>query len=124
MLPKKNRADKKAVEKIFKEGKFVNSPNLTFKFVIRGDNKFLMSNTESSYSLRNLLSPRISVIVPKSIAKLAVKRNFLRRLLYSILIKYIKDLPISLVGVFIFKKAENDVIILENEIKTIFNKIH
>ncbi|MFA5932101.1 MAG: ribonuclease P protein component [Candidatus Paceibacterota bacterium] len=123
MLPKKNRADKKAVEKIFKEGKFVNSPNLTFKFVIRGENDFLMSNTEASYSLRKSFSPRVSVVVPKSVAKLAVKRNSLRRLLYSILIKYIKDLPVSLVGVFIFKKAENDVTILENEIKTIFNKI-
>lgn len=123
MLPKKNRADKKAVEKIFKEGKFVNSPNLTFKFVMRGNKDFLMSNTEASCSLLKPLFPRISVIVPKSVAKLAVKRNSLRRLLYSILMKYIKDLPVSLVGVFIFKKAENDTIILENEIKTIFNKI-
>ncbi|MFA5840933.1 MAG: ribonuclease P protein component [Candidatus Paceibacterota bacterium] len=123
MLPKKNRADKKAVEKIFKEGKFINSLNLTFKYIIHGAKEFFMSNTEASCSSQNSLSPRISVIVPKSIAKLAVKRNSLRRLLYSILIKYVESLPAPLSGVFIFKKVETDVSILENEVKTIFSKI-
>ena len=33
MLPKKNRVNTKNVEKIFKEGFFVNSQNLTFKFI-------------------------------------------------------------------------------------------
>ena len=68
MLPKKNRADRKAVEKIFKEGKFINSQNLTFKFL------------PNSSTL-----PQISFIVPKNVAKLAVKRNYLRRLGYSAL---------------------------------------
>jgi len=69
MLKKKNRADTKAVEKIFKEGKFLTSPNLTFKFI---------KNKNSS-------TPRISFIAPKNIAKLAVERNLLRRKGYVIL---------------------------------------
>ncbi len=108
MLLKKNRADKKAVEKIFKEGKFINSPTLTFKFILGG----------------GLHTPRISFIAPKNIAKLAVKRNLLRRRGYSVLKKYLKDFPLGLVGVFIFKKFEDNVLVLENEIKTILYKIH
>ena len=30
MLPKKNRVDKKTIERIFKEGKFINSPKFNF----------------------------------------------------------------------------------------------
>lgn len=108
MLLKKNRADKKTVEKIFKEGKFINSPNLTFKFFIT----------------KNSVLPRISFIVPKNIAKLAVKRNLLRRRGYSALKRFLKDLPFGLSGVFIFKKDQNDILILENEIKKIFTKIN
>lgn len=108
MLLKKNRADKKTVEKIFKMGRFVNSPSLTFKFIL--------SDAHSA--------PRISFIAPKSVAKLATKRNFLRRRGYSTLMKHLKDLPLGLTGVFIFKKFEDNVLILENEIKTILNKIY
>lgn len=108
MLPKKNRADKNAVEKIFKEGKFINSPNLTFKFILNSPGK----------------APRISFIAPKNIAKLAVKRNLLRRRGYAALKKYLKDFPVGLVGVFIFKKHQEDILILDNEIKTILNKIN
>lgn len=108
MLLKKNRADKKTVGKIFKEGRFINSPNLTFKFLIE----------------KNSMLPRVSFVVPKNITKLAVKRNFLRRLGYSILKKFLKDLPSGLVGVFIFKKNQNNILILENEIKTILTKIN
>jgi len=108
MLPKKNRADKKAVEKIFKEGKFINSSNLTFKFVLNN----------------NSTLPRLSVVVPKNITKLAVKRNLLRRRGYDALGKYFKDFPLGLMGVFIFKKHQDDILILENEIKTILAKIN
>jgi len=108
MLPKKNRADKKAVEKIFKEGSFINSANLTFKFVL---------NNSSS------VIPRISFVVPKSVSKLAIKRNLLRRLGYLALTKHLKEFP-PLLGVFVFKKYQNDVSIIENEIKNILNKIH
>jgi len=121
MLPKKNRADKKAVEKIFKGGKFLNSPHLTFKFILRTTSQTCW-NSHMSDLWAN--APRISVIVPKNIAKLAVKRNLLRRRGYDVLKKYINQFPSNLLGVFIFKKYQEDVLILENEIKNIFAKIN
>jgi ribonuclease P protein component len=117
MLPKKNRADRKVIEKIFKEGKFLNSPNLTFKFFIKG----------------NTTTPQISFIAPKSVAKLAVKRNLLRRCGYNALGKYIHQFPLGISGVFVFKKYQaspiglrpRDIVsIIENEIKNILSKIN
>jgi ribonuclease P protein component len=108
MLPKKNRADRKAVERIFKEGKFLNSPNLTFKFI---------KNNQP-------LAPQISFIAPKSIAKLAVKRNLLRRQGYDVLNKYINQFPLGTLGVFVYKKYQDDLLILEDEIKDILNKVN
>jgi len=107
MLPKKNRADKKQIEKIFKEGRFLTSPNLTFKFIITSGSKGL----------------RISFIAPKSVAKLAVQRNLLRRRGYSALEKQINKFPAGLIGAFIFKKSINSVAEAENEIKTILTKL-
>ncbi|KKQ06331.1 MAG: Ribonuclease P protein component [Candidatus Nomurabacteria bacterium GW2011_GWC2_41_8] len=107
MLPKKNRADKKAVEKIFKTGRILSSLNLTFRFI----------NTNSK-------EIRISFIAPKSIARLAVKRNLLRRRGYSILNKHINKFPVGLLGVFVFRKYQDDILIIENEIKNILNKIN
>ena len=107
MLSKKNRVDKKTVEKIFKEGKFVNSLHLTFKFILNSDST----------------PPRISFIAPKNAAKLAVRRNLLRRRGYAAIKKYLNSLPAGLAGVFIFKKYQDDILILENEIKTILTKI-
>ena len=108
MLPKKNRADTKTVEKIFKEGKLFSSPNLTFRFLIIKDNQ----------------NRRISVIVPKAVTKLAVKRNLLRRRGYNALKKFITQFPADIVGVLVFKKYRDDVLIIENEIKSILNKIN
>ncbi|MEI8270808.1 MAG: ribonuclease P protein component, partial [bacterium] len=62
MLSKKNRVNKKLIDKIFKEGRFVNSPNLTLKFI----------KEESLY-------PKIAFISPKTASKKAVDRNLLRR---------------------------------------------
>jgi ribonuclease P protein component len=107
MLPKKNRADTKEVERIFREGKFINSLNLTFKFVFVSGNK-----------------RKISFIAPKSVAKLAVARNLLRRKGYSALEKYLNQFPLGLLGVFVFKKSQTDIQIIENEIKTILAKIN
>ena len=107
MLSKKNRVDKKTVEKIFKEGKFVNSLHLTFKFILNSDST----------------PPRISFIAPKNAAKLAVRRNLLRRRGYAAIKKYLNSLPAGLAGVFIFKKYQDDILILKNEIKTILTKI-
>ena len=106
MLPKKNRADKKTVNQVFKEGKFINSPNLTFKFM-----------------LIEAPTKKISFIVPKSVSKLAVKRNLLRRLGYSILKNKLKDFPPGISGAFVFKKYQDDILMLENEIKNILSKV-
>lgn len=108
MTPKKSRVDKKTVEKIFKEGRFLNSANLALKFIINKTAK----------------GSQFSFIVPKGLVRLAVKRNFLRRKGYAALRKEIKDAPLGTVGVFIFKKTEVDEPTLKNEIKTIFNKIN
>ena len=119
MLPKKNRADRKTVEKVFKEGRFVNSPNLSFK-----------------YKLIAGLSPTISFTAPKTACKRAVGRNLLRRRGYAVLKKCFDQLPSSLVGVFVFgkkslevfggkkTKSYNPILNLENEIKNILSKIH
>ncbi len=108
MLPKKNRADRKDIEQIFKVGRFVNSPNLTLKFI---------KNHES-------FPPRISFLTPKTVSKKAVIRNLLRRRGYSALEKSFYKLPKGLLGVFVFKKYQDDILILEHEIKTILNKIY
>jgi ribonuclease P protein component len=107
MLPKKNRADKKEVDLIFKQGKFITSSVFTFKFLIIQDKE-----------------KRISMIAPKSVAKLAVKRNLLRRRGYDTFKKYLDQFPAGILGAFVFRKYQDDVSILENEIKTILAKIN
>src|ERR1035437_1006445 len=107
MLKKKNRANSEEVEKIFKKGRFINSLNLTFKYIKTSEKE-----------------TRISFIAPKSVAKLAVKRNFQRRKGYNILKKYINSFPVGILGIFIFKKYQEDTSIIENEIKNILNKIN
>ncbi len=108
MLPKRNRVDKKGVDLIFKKGRFITSTSFTFKFILTG----------------NSFQPRISFITPKSISKLAVKRNFLRRKGYSVFKKHIKQFPFGIIGIFIFKKYQNNILTIENEIKSILNKIN
>jgi ribonuclease P protein component len=116
MLKKKNRADKKDIDLLFKEGKFVNSPNLTFRFIL----------------ISGQALPRISFIAPKSVAKLAVKRNKLRRRGYTALGKFIDKFPHGVLGAFIFKTRptgrsfgrEYEVSNIENEIKDILSKIN
>ncbi len=107
MLPKKNRLDKKAVQRVFKEGKFLNSSSLTFKFIL---------NKASA-------SSRISVIVPKSVSKLANKRNHLRRKTYFVLKNYLKEIP-PVLGALIFRKYQDDTQTISNEIKNILSKIN
>ena len=107
MLPKKNRVDTKEVDKIFKEGRFLVSPNFTFK-----------------YLKNHKREVKISFIAPKNIAKLAVRRNLLRRRGYAVLEKYISQFPLGIIGVFVFKKYQDDISILENEIKSILAKIN
>ncbi len=125
MLSKKNRVNTKGVEEIFKKGRFLNSPNLTFKYILetRGGKNFFAPKNEASLSLQKLLPPRVSFICPKSVAKLAVKRNLLRRRGYSALEKHLSLFPLGITGVFIFKKEISSVILVEDEIKTILHKI-
>ncbi len=108
MLPKKNRVDKKSVNLVFKKGTFVVSSGFIFKFVLNN----------------NRFQPRISFIVPQNIAKLAVKRNLLRRKGYFAFKKYINQFPFGIIGVFVFKKTEKDISKIEDEIKNILNKIN
>lgn len=120
MLPKKNRVGTKEVDRIFKEGKFLVSPSLTFKYIKKAIGQTYGSPLRSDLWLES----KISVIAPKSVAKLAVKRNLLRRRGYSAVGKYLGQFPAGLVGVFIFKKYQDDIFILENEIETILKKIN
>ncbi len=110
MLPKANRANTKEIDAIFKGGRFLNFPNLTFKYV-------LLSQNEAKKA------PKISFIAPKSVTKLAVKRNALRRKGYRTLKKYIDQFPLGIVGAFIFRKFQDDNTILEHEIKSILKNI-
>jgi ribonuclease P protein component len=107
MLKKANRADKKTVEKIFQKGKFINSQLFTFKFLI----------LPATFK-------KISVLAPKNVAKLAVQRNLLRRRGYVALKKYLSSFPAGVAGVLIFKKYQDDIFLIENEIKTILSKIN
>lgn len=107
MLLKKNRVGTKEVELIFKKGGFLNSPSLTFKYLKNSDKEV-----------------KISFLAPKNIAKLAVQRNLLRRRGYFALEKYIKLSPTGIIGVFIFKKYQDNISIIENEIKSILSKIN
>ena len=107
MLPKKNRASTKEVEKIFKEGRFIVSPSFTFKYIKNNEN-----------------GVKVSFLAPKSVAKLAVTRNLLRRRGYTAFEKNIKLSIHDIIGVFIFKKYQDDVSIISNEIKNILIKIN
>ncbi|OGI94637.1 hypothetical protein A3A03_01185 [Candidatus Nomurabacteria bacterium RIFCSPLOWO2_01_FULL_40_18] len=106
MLPKKNRATTLEVEKIFKASKLLSSSSLSFRY-------FKNSGQQT----------KISFIAPKSVAKLAVGRNMLRRRGYSALEKHLPRFP-AVTGVFVFKKYQNDTSILSNEIENILNKIN
>lgn len=106
MLKKINRASRKEIEEIFRKGKYINSPVFTFKF------------------LKGNIGKKISVIAPKNIARTAVKRNLLRRRGYRALEKYLSDFPIGTLGAFLFKKHEENISILENEIKSVLDKIN
>lgn len=98
MLPKKNRADKKAVEKIFKKGFFLGSTVLNLKYI-----------TEKVGT-----PPQISFVVPKTTEKKATKRNYLRRCGYVALNKYFNKIPNGFSGVFIFNKTKDS----QNNTKT------
>jgi len=107
MLPKKNRVDTKEVDLIFKKGRSLSSVNLSLKY--------LKNNSQEV---------KISLIAPKNIAKSAVKRNLLRRCGYTALGKYFNQFPLGFIGVLVFKKYQDNILILEDEIKSILHKIN
>ena len=91
MLPKKNRAKTEEIENIFKKGYFLNSNNLTLKFILTKE------DTE----------PKVSFLTPKSTSKKAVVRNRLRRRGYEAIKSFLSLLPAGFVGAFVFgKKSE------------------
>ena len=118
MFLKRNRVDKKTIEHVFKDGRFYSSANLTFKYIVKKDQK----------------ETRVSFIVPKTVSKKATDRNLLKRRGYAVLKKYLKTLPCSVVGVVIFNKkalnvfggrknkTKNPIKNLDEEIKVILNK--
>lgn len=110
MLPKRNRANKKDIEKLFKNKGFLSSPSFTFRYTLLGSPG---------------LPSRVSFLVPKKVTKSAFLRNKLRRIGYLALEKQIKILDFPIIGVFTFikiikKEAEKEI---TNEIKQIFSKI-
>jgi ribonuclease P protein component len=123
MLPKKNRADKKAVENIFKRGIFIGSKNINIKYIKENNN----------------ISPKISFIVSKTVEKKAVMRNYLKRQGYVVIKQYFNKIPNGFSGVFIFnknrpingvdtvdkqsKKNEKIASLIEEDIKGLFNKL-
>jgi ribonuclease P protein component len=117
MLKKRNRLTRKDVDMLFKGGKFVVSPNLTFKYSLEPGRS----------------TPLVSFIAPKTASKLAVKRNLLRRRGYAVLKGYFSQLPPSIIGAFVFGKKSFEVFgaknslskeNLSNEIKKILSKIN
>jgi ribonuclease P protein component len=115
MTPKKNRVDKKGIEKIFKaksptqkRGSVIYSKNFSFRFIRDDENN----------------TTRISFIVPKTVSKKAVDRNSLRRRGYRVLESYLGQFPTNILGVFVFKRPQDSIIEIENDIKNILHKIN
>ncbi|HNW71396.1 MAG TPA: ribonuclease P protein component [Candidatus Paceibacterota bacterium] len=120
MLPKKNRADKRTIDNIFKEGRFLSSGILSLKYITN-----------------NTIEKKISFITPKNISKKAVDRNLLRRRGYSILEKYLDRFPRGFCGAFIFgsksmaifgkkrnkKERQDSIAQIDKEILVILNKL-
>lgn len=106
MLPKKNRLNKETLSKVFREGKFIGTPNLNFKYLTNNSIK----------------KSQISFVVPKKVSKSAVERNRLRRAGYNILKKHLNLIPSPLLGVFLFNKKNIDN--LEKDVEKILNKIN
>ena len=92
----KNRADKKAVEKSLKQVNFLTSFSLTFKFI-----------------LNNNSVPQISLLRPK--VSLAGGKEIYKKTGYAVWEKY-SEIS-SGCGRFVFRKYQDDISIIENEIK-------
>lgn len=107
MLSKKHRVDRKGINILFMEGRSITSLSLSFRFIVNS----------------NPNHPRISFTAPKSVARLGVMRNKLRRLGYKALGKYISEFPRGTLGVFIFRAYEDDISKIEQAIAEILARI-
>ena len=92
MLPKRNRNDRKAVARIFREGRTVGTPALSLKFFV------------GSGDLR-----RVSFITPRKVAPRPAARNLLRREGYRALMSHWQELPAGFQGVFILHKHSENI---------------
>lgn len=108
MLAKKNRINKKEINQIFKKSSFLYNQNFTLRF------QTITKNTNT----------KVSFIVPKNIAKQAVKRNYLRRLGYRALKQNTNQLSPGFLGVFVFKRYIDDFYLIQNDIKNLLSKIN
>lgn len=88
MLLKENKLDSKNIEQIFKEKNFLNSKNLTLKFLIKKNSKV----------------KKMAFVVGKNLIKSAVKRNFLKRTGFLVLKDFLEQFPNGFLGVFILNK--------------------
>lgn len=84
MLSKRQRITKSLFDTVLKEGKFLNSPSFTLRFIVKKGEV-----------------PRIAFVAPKGILKFASQRNSFRRKGYNVLPLQIP--PIF--GIFFYKKA-------------------
>lgn len=94
MIPKENRINKKLFDEVFKGGYSINTPIFLFKYKKNLENKGYFA-----------------FVAPKTVAKSAVKRNYLRRKGYNLLKN--KAFP-AITGIFIYKKGVD--LSIKNEI--------
>lgn len=103
MLPKNNRVKKELFLHIMKDGGKLNSSFFVFRFV--------PSQT-----------PQFAFVAPKSVTKLALKRNKLRRSGYNAL----RSMPLKkYAGIFFYKKgaATPSTLEIKNDIEELFKKL-
>lgn len=85
MLAKGNRAGRKEVALIFKQGWGIRGSLLSFRY-LRGSGR----------------QAHVSFVAPKSVSRSAVMRNRLRRQGYAALAPYLSGIPAGTLGVFVF----------------------
>lgn len=103
MLPKKKRVTKELFQEIIKQGGTLSTSLFTFRYIKQK-------------------APQYAFIVPKSVAKQALKRNLLRRKGYSVLRQ---NTPKSGAGLFFYKKHTKKITIddIKTNIDIILSKI-
>ncbi len=86
MISKKHRVNKGLFDQIFKQGQIIHAPIYVFKYLKNLENKGFYA-----------------FVVPKTVAKSAVKRNALRRKGYT----HLREIGIKsgISGVFFYKKG-------------------